>query len=174
MIWVWLCWCAFCAVLVELVFGTYGLAVPAVAAVAYYFAVVLGWGPAFLVAAPAGYALDLILARGVPATPLVVVAALGLGVFWRRHGDCDEPVAQSVPGGMLGFAAGAVLMALVSLPHEPPRAVFGWHGALLVLESTLAGAAGVPLLCRFLDACAFRLDMPQYREVQREENAHAR
>jgi hypothetical protein len=169
--WVWILTVGFLAVVAEMLLGNSGLTVPVLGVCVFYFAGVFGWRRLLLPACVLAALLDAALGRKVPLAVLDLLPILALAIFWHWHGDCRHPLAQTIPGFLMGlFFLTQDALRYVLLPGGAIYAV-GWQAAAIHALSLLALlTAGVPLLCYALDFWAGRMKLPLYIEGQRQED----
>ncbi len=166
MLWIWLIVCAFLAVVAEAIAGRHGLVLPVCGATLFYFTVVSSWRRALVPFLVAGVVLDLTLIRTTPATALLVLPITVLALFWRWHGDCRNVPAQVIPGAMVGLMSSCGLVLMESVPIEPWSVALARRSVGIIVQTTVAGAVLLPVLTRFLDRTAEKLDFPQYSAIQ--------
>jgi hypothetical protein len=168
---VWILTVGFLAVLAEILLGNCGLAVPLLGLCLFYFAGVFGWWRLLVPACILAALLDAALGRKIPLAVLDLLPVLSLAMFWRWHGDCRHPLAQTLPGFALGvFFVGQDLARHAWLPGGASYAV-AWPAALIHAFTLLGGfMVGLPLLCHGLDFLAARMKLPLYGEAQQEES----
>jgi hypothetical protein len=163
---VWTLVCSFFAVGVELIFGKYGFAIPVFAATAFCLITAQGGKRAFPVLAIMGAMLDLSYARHVPAQLLLLPLLIAASELWRKHGDCQHPAAQLLPGCIVGGMSGAVLVLVVRLPGSTLGWGILWRNGWIILQGVAGGAVLVPCLAPFLDGWARRLGLPLYAQAR--------
>jgi len=163
---VWTLVCSVLAAAVELIVGSYGICLPAFAAVAFCLAVAQGGRRAFPALAISGAILDLSFTRGFPAQLVLLPLLAALAEIWRKHGDCANPFAQLLPGVAVGGLSGAVLVVFVCLPGTPFGWALLWRNGWIVLQSVIGGAVLTPFAMVLLDGGGRRLGLPLYAKAR--------
>lgn len=163
---VWILLCSLLAAGLELVVGGYSLCLPVFAAVAFCLLVAQGVRRALPWLVLAGAVLDLSYARALPAQAVLLVLLALLATAWRRHGDCLHPLAQILPGIVLGALSGAVLVVLVSLPGLAPSWGAVRQQGWILLQGVGGGAVLTPLAMALLDGGGRRLGLSLYARAR--------
>jgi uncharacterized YccA/Bax inhibitor family protein len=163
---VWTLVCSFLAVGVELVIGKYGLVVPVFASTAFCLITAQGGKRAFPTLALTGAILDLSYARHVPAQLLLLPLLIVTSEIWRKHGDCQHPAAQLLPGCIIGAVSSAILVLVVRLPGSTWGWDILWRNGWIILQGLFGGAILVPCLAPFLDGWGQRFGLPLYAKAR--------
>jgi len=159
---------SFALVTLEIAAAGLGLALPAVAPVAFYLGVAHGTAMALAFSVPAIMAVEIVLGRS--GTALIVLPVLLLLVQqWRENGARDAVEGQAAIGALLG---GLCAMAQLLVEHGsllPPG--FPLSFAHLLANGASGAATGallVPAVVWGMDFLAARMDLPRYAEEKRE------
>jgi hypothetical protein len=155
----------FAAVLLELWAGTNGCCLPAVALAGFYATVAWGWRASFVPLLLTAVILDATLGRRFPVSALLLApAVLFLARFWRRKGNCRQLSVQWVPGALVGFIQGALLLASEGLLVERLFWRLAVQDAWYWAQYTVTGALLLGAACAVLDRIARALNLPVYLE----------
>jgi len=152
------------AALLELLAGSSGIAMPVLAVVGFYFAVLRPWRPLLLPYLAVGVALDLCFARSIAPHVLIMPLALCGGRLWCFSGELKTPLVQAVPGAGVGLLAS---LAVLGGQLIQGQAVFAQPSQVVyhLVENVLWGMMLLPLFCLVLDSAARVLALRRYSRV---------
>jgi hypothetical protein len=163
---VWTLVCCFFAVGLELVVGNYGFALPIFACMAFCLITALGAQRVFPLLALGGAVLDLSYARGVPAQLLLLPLLVVVSNLWRKHGDCVHPLAQFLPGCIVGAISSALLVLLVRLPGSSLGWDILWRNGWIILQGLVGGALLMPGAVALTDGFGKRFGLALYAKAR--------
>lgn len=151
--------CIFIGCAAELLAGNYGLPLPLLLLLAFYFCSLRSWLQTILPLLLAAAAIDSLYGRTVPSHGLAVATTLLLAQAWKKYGDYGAMLPLLLPGLLIGITAtlGNLLQVRLQAGHVP---VPFWRFAATCLAG---GTLLLPPACRLLDAIAASLGMAQLR-----------
>lgn len=159
MFWLWMTFCIFTGCATELLAGNYGLPLPLLLIIAFYFCSLRSWPQTFLPLMLAAAAIDSLYGRTIPSHGIAVATTLLLAQGWKKFGDYGTALPLLLPGILVGIIAtfGSLLHVRQQAGHLP--APF-WRFAA---ASLAGGTLLLPPACRLLDTVAASLGMAQLR-----------
>lgn len=159
MFWLWMTFCIFTGCAAELLASNYGLPLPLLLLLTFYFGSLRRWSQTFLPLLLAAAIIDSLYGRALPSQGLAVATTLLLAHVWKKIGDYDAVLPLLLPGALIGITTTLCSLLHVHLRagHTPP-AFWRFAAASLATAPLL-----LPVACRLLDAAATSLGLPQLR-----------
>ena len=164
---IWITTAAMLAACLELAAGRFGLLIPFFLAVVFYFMIIYPASRILLLIAVFAVILDLAFARsGIVTLGIAALTVYGARL-WNKHGDCHRQILQCVPGAILGFVWCGGLIIVEKLMQEPLHWRTVGACVFLIVEAAVLGAVALPAVVIVMDTIAERLNLAEYRLVQR-------
>ncbi len=149
----------FFALLGEVYAGSFGVILPLLAAVVFYFTRIHGWKSSLALAFASGIFLDFAYGREQIASPFVLLLVALLSVFWTLRGNLKSHAVLLIPGALAGLIYSLSLIFVL----ESPGSIGQFSSATVkILSSVVLSAIALPILAFILDSSAGFLKYEKY------------